>query len=257
MSSPISPSHYDWTELYPILNHVNCPQILSPKSNPEHLPPLTSQVRFLDIGCGYGGLLMSLGPLFPQTLMLGMEIRKKVSDFVHEKVLALRQDGSLVEARDENQTLLEKKATDLVKLQTQKVHSNSTSFSSPNNTSATSQLTPSNPSSLTYSNIESSVEHSGCLPIEKSPHHFQNIAVMRMNAMKFLPNYFEKGQVTENSCNPLPSHLHFSPLLSLALYYTRLILSPIPCCFPSYFSRFFSHTCSLLSLAYQIIFSLP
>ena len=36
------------------------------------------RVEFADIGCGYGGLLVQLSPMFPQTLMLGMEIRVKV-----------------------------------------------------------------------------------------------------------------------------------------------------------------------------------
>ncbi|KAJ1373090.1 N6-adenosine-methyltransferase non-catalytic subunit MTB [Parelaphostrongylus tenuis] len=49
------------------------------------------QVEFADIGCGYGGLLMKLSPLFPETLMIGLEIRVKVSDFVCEKIKALRQ----------------------------------------------------------------------------------------------------------------------------------------------------------------------
>ena len=36
------------------------------------------EVEFADIGCGYGGLLVQLGPMFPQSLILGMEIRVKV-----------------------------------------------------------------------------------------------------------------------------------------------------------------------------------
>lgn len=32
---------------------------------------LTSKVEILDIGCGFGGLLMALSPLHPKTLMLG------------------------------------------------------------------------------------------------------------------------------------------------------------------------------------------
>ena len=36
------------------------------------------EVEFADIGCGYGGLLVQLSPLFPTSLMLGMEIRVKV-----------------------------------------------------------------------------------------------------------------------------------------------------------------------------------
>lgn len=29
------------------------------------------EVEFADVGCGFGGLLMSLAPQFPDTLMLG------------------------------------------------------------------------------------------------------------------------------------------------------------------------------------------
>uniref|UniRef100_A0A1I7WWG5 tRNA (guanine(46)-N(7))-methyltransferase n=1 Tax=Heterorhabditis bacteriophora TaxID=37862 RepID=A0A1I7WWG5_HETBA len=36
------------------------------------------QVEFADIGCGYGGLLIKLSPMFPETLMIGLEIRVKV-----------------------------------------------------------------------------------------------------------------------------------------------------------------------------------
>lgn len=37
-----------------------------------------SEVEVLDIGCGYGGLLIALSTLLPSTLVLGMEIRVKV-----------------------------------------------------------------------------------------------------------------------------------------------------------------------------------
>ena len=37
------------------------------------------QVRFADVGCGFGGLLVRLSPLYPDKLMIGMEIRDKVS----------------------------------------------------------------------------------------------------------------------------------------------------------------------------------
>jgi tRNA (guanine-N7-)-methyltransferase len=37
-----------------------------------------SQVEFADVGCGFGGLLVKLSPLYPDTLMLGMELRDKV-----------------------------------------------------------------------------------------------------------------------------------------------------------------------------------
>ncbi|VDN01298.1 unnamed protein product [Thelazia callipaeda] len=48
------------------------------------------QVEFVDVGCGYGGLLISLSALYPHTLILGLEIRTKVSDYVQDRITALR-----------------------------------------------------------------------------------------------------------------------------------------------------------------------
>ncbi|KAI1294726.1 tRNA (guanine-N(7)-)-methyltransferase [Halotydeus destructor] len=47
-------------------------------------------VHFLDIGCGYGGLLVELSPMFPDKNILGLEIRVKVSDYVQDRIKALR-----------------------------------------------------------------------------------------------------------------------------------------------------------------------
>lgn len=33
----------------------------------------------MDVGCGFGGLLIRLAPLYPDKLMLGFELRDKVS----------------------------------------------------------------------------------------------------------------------------------------------------------------------------------
>lgn len=65
-------------------------------------------------------VLVTLSPMFPNNLMLGLEIRVKVSDYVNDRIKALR------------------------------------------------------------------VQHPG---------QYQNIAVLRTNAMKYLPNFFQKGQV--------------------------------------------------------------
>ncbi|CAO3651693.1 unnamed protein product [Cunninghamella echinulata] len=82
------------------------------------------KIEFADIGCGYGGLLIALAPLYPDTLMMGMEIRTKVQDYVYERIKALRVQNA---------------------------------------------------------------EEDG----------YQNVSIMRMNAMKFLPNFFEKAQLSK------------------------------------------------------------
>lgn len=105
--SPQTPDEMDWSKFYPEKF----------KQNPDS-PPL---VEFADIGCGYGGLLITLSPMFPDKLMLGMEIRVKVSDYVMDRITALRS---------------------------------------------------------------------------QHPDGYQNIACLRSNAMKYLPNFFKKGQVS-------------------------------------------------------------
>lgn len=75
-----------------------------------------------DVGCGYGGFLVTLSQLFPDKYSIGFEIRVKVSDYVMDRIDALR-----------------------------KLH----------------------------------------------PNEYQNIACLRMNAMKYLPNFFKKGQLSK------------------------------------------------------------
>lgn len=36
--------------------------------------PLSKDIEIVDIGCGFGGLLVALSPILPETLMLGKNI---------------------------------------------------------------------------------------------------------------------------------------------------------------------------------------
>lgn len=107
---PVCPEEMDWSELYPEI-FTGTPS--------EKEPP---RVEFADIGCGYGGLLVELSPLFPDKLILGLEIRVKVSDYVRDRIQSLRAS---------------------------------------------------------------------------QPGSYQNIACLRSNAMKYLPNFFRKGQLSK------------------------------------------------------------
>uniref|UniRef100_K3WL42 tRNA (guanine-N(7)-)-methyltransferase n=1 Tax=Globisporangium ultimum (strain ATCC 200006 / CBS 805.95 / DAOM BR144) TaxID=431595 RepID=K3WL42_GLOUD len=99
---PVNPSEVDWS--------VHFPNIESPK------------VDFLDVGCGFGGLTVALGALFPDKLTLALEIRAKVTEYVRLRVEALRAEN---------------------------------------------------------------------------PGQYQNISALRTNAMRYLPHYFTKGQLTK------------------------------------------------------------
>ncbi|XP_015605439.1 tRNA (guanine-N(7)-)-methyltransferase [Cephus cinctus] len=108
---PSSPDEMDWSSLYPEF-------FLTTESQNEDVS--TKKVEFADVGCGYGGLLVTLSSMFPDHLIVGMEIRVKVSDYVMDRIAALRS---------------------------------------------------------------------------QYPGQYQNIACLRTNAMKYLPNYFHKGQL--------------------------------------------------------------
>ncbi|XP_054033476.1 tRNA (guanine-N(7)-)-methyltransferase [Dryobates pubescens] len=76
---PARPQDMDWASLFP--------DFFPPAAPAEQPPP---RVEFADVGCGYGGLLVALSPLFPRTLMLGLELRVKVAAFAGARLRALR-----------------------------------------------------------------------------------------------------------------------------------------------------------------------
>ena len=134
---PVSPQDIDWSKLYPYYKNAENGQ-------------MTKKVTIADIGCGFGGLMIDLSPAFPEDLILGMEIRVQVTNYVEDRIIALR-----------------------------------------NNTA--------------------------------SKHGFQNINVLRGNAMKFLPNFFEKGQLSKMFfCFPDP---HFKQRKHKARIITNTLLS--------------------------------
>ncbi|ODV95588.1 hypothetical protein PACTADRAFT_50288 [Pachysolen tannophilus NRRL Y-2460] len=138
---PKSPYAMDWESFYP--GFVN-----------QETGKLNKKVEIADIGCGFGGLLIDLSPAFPETLILGMEIRVQVTNYVEDRIIALRQQ-----------------------------HINNKDF------------------------------------FKK----YQNINVIRGNAMKFLPNFFQKSQLSKIFfCFPDP---HFKNRKHKARIITNSLLS--------------------------------
>ncbi|EKD03746.1 tRNA (guanine-N7-)-methyltransferase [Trichosporon asahii var. asahii CBS 8904] len=74
---PASPDQMDWSVHYP-----------------KYFPPGEKKVEWADVGCGFGGLLMALAPQFPDTLMLGMEIRVAVTQYVSDRIAHARQENA-------------------------------------------------------------------------------------------------------------------------------------------------------------------
>ena len=78
-SPPVKPSEYDWS--------VDFPELYK-RAQERNEPPPT--VDHLDIGCGFGGMTIKLAEEFPDKLTLGLEIRAKVSQYVKDRIAALR-----------------------------------------------------------------------------------------------------------------------------------------------------------------------
>jgi tRNA (guanine-N7-)-methyltransferase len=56
----------DWSSHYPAYVDPD-----TSKTNLSGARQLTKNVEVVDIGCGFGGLLVGLAPLLPDTLMVG------------------------------------------------------------------------------------------------------------------------------------------------------------------------------------------
>ncbi|RKF59469.1 tRNA -methyltransferase [Erysiphe neolycopersici] len=131
---PLNPKTMDWSSYYPAFvsnsNASSDVANIQPEENSSDLDILaedgpkaiSKKIEVADIGCGFGGLLVALAPVMPKTLLLGMEIRSQVAEFVQERIKSLRVKNNI----------------------------------------------------------------SGL---------YQNIACIRANSMKFLPNFFEKQQL--------------------------------------------------------------
>ncbi|CAI2378387.1 unnamed protein product [Moneuplotes crassus] len=72
---PSSPSSYCWSKHFPHMKEDD-------------------RVSILDIGCGHGKFLLELSRMYPDHLLLGMEIRQKVAQFVDESIQARRDTES-------------------------------------------------------------------------------------------------------------------------------------------------------------------
>ncbi|KAF2461098.1 guanine-N-7 methyltransferase [Lineolata rhizophorae] len=137
---PACPSKMDWSSFYPAFAaSAERPGSCGLRDD--------KKVEIADIGCGFGGLLFALAPRFPETLLVGLEIRVSVTQFVEEKIRALRNK-----------------------------HAPKTT-----STSASTSTSTSEPGAPAYA----------------IPSVYQNVACLRANAMKFLPNYFAKGQLSK------------------------------------------------------------
>ena len=124
-----------------------------------------ARVEFLDVGCGYGSLLLELAAIFPRALMLGVEIRPKVVEYVQKRCLALRHEA-----------------------RTGKVGSEG---------AAANGIVLNAAAATSGGHVDTSAAASAAASDGVSAPACENVWAVHNNAMRFLPNFFEKGQLTK------------------------------------------------------------
>ncbi|GAA6000608.1 hypothetical protein JCM5350_003943 [Sporobolomyces pararoseus] len=170
---PSSPATMDWSTHFPTFFSP------PPEAGQGSVNLKNKKVEFADVGCGFGGLSISLAPLFPETLMLGLEIRVQVTQYVSDKIRALRLNPGSVDP--DNAADVEAAVAEAKKLK--QSQSDSTTEGEQQETDAPAVL--SRPRGIKKE----------LMP--KEGYAYGNVSVLRANAMKFLPNFFEKAQLSK------------------------------------------------------------
>jgi tRNA (guanine-N7-)-methyltransferase len=173
------------------------PKFFPPASSDTSTTTPSPKVEFADVGCGFGGLLTALSPQFPDTLMLGMEIRMSVTAYVDARIKALRQIQGLLPSSAGGE--MSKEAREAVK---EAAGEDAPSVNVDTTTTATAAAAGEEPG-VAAPDAEEAAEdrreqaENRRATREKVPGEFGNVSVIRANAMKHLPNFFEKGQVSQ------------------------------------------------------------
>lgn len=177
INSPISPSDIDWSQHFP--NHFPSPK--KELSSEEKLQSPT--ISYVDVGCGFGGLLFRLSELWPNKLGIGLEIRYKAVQIVQEKLQKLRNQAKEKQLQSNSEMVSE---TVIIEKRNENKLQNITE--------------PMNETLMTNNNN-----------INDYIHMYDNISVIQTNAMKFFVHYFPKSSLDcMFFCFPDP---HFKPSL--------------------------------------------
>lgn len=120
---------------------------------------------------------MALGPLFPDKLCLGLEIRDRVVQYVGDRVQALRHD--LPEPNRPKFEDDEDKDKDEPPAKKRKAAA-----------AAAETPAPVDPSSAPSSEAQTTSDEK-----KQTQHSYDNISVVKTNIMKYAVNYFYKGQL--------------------------------------------------------------
>ncbi|GAA5827673.1 hypothetical protein JCM11251_001781 [Rhodosporidiobolus azoricus] len=177
---PFSPAHMDWSTHFPTF--FDAPKEEGAGSGAGK----GKKVEFADVGCGFGGLSINLAPLFPETLMLGLEIRVQVTQYVSDKIRALRLNPGSVDPDD---------AGDVAAAAAEAQAAAAAGGETSDEPAAKRQKTNEGEGKAIVPSVRPRGIKTELMPPEG--YAYGNVSVLRANAMKFLPNFFEKGQLSK------------------------------------------------------------
>ncbi|WAQ89666.1 hypothetical protein PtA15_11A357 [Puccinia triticina] len=183
---PARPEEMDWSKHYPQFfrsQNSNSTDQQDEKAGTDR--DSKKVVEFADVGCGFGGLLIAMAPLFPEKLMLGLEIRPHVCQYVEDKILALRAQQKIIQQQNSSGVEGAEFVFELPSLPKQMpkfvkdIHQDQVASQVPNEPAPDDELDDEAP-----------------IWVPK-PGRFENVSVIRANAMKFSPNFFYKHQLSK------------------------------------------------------------
>ncbi len=178
-------------------------------------------MRFVDVGCGFGGLLVRLSPLFPDTLMLGMELRDKARPRPRGAAAATLL-GMPVHKDSDAGPKDRAQARGSCWLRGPCSHARSPPRAAwqPEDVQPNSNPTPCSNVGQGAAQVAEYVKERVLALRREHPGQFGNIACVRTNTQKYLTNFFFKAQLTKlfflfparASKPPLPPPLEYSEL---------------------------------------------
>jgi len=183
---PLTPEHVSWNEYYPeYLGAGNAPlaAALPAGESPEAAAAAIaaggrrgglSEVRVADVGCGFGGMSVALAEIFPDKLVLGLEIRDPVVALVQQRITKLRGQAKAKAAEKEK--------------------------AAGGDAAAAASAAPATADGFQLTNSASPspapwMPHAPSYAAGAAPFSYENVWCVKTNFMKFAPNYFRRGQL--------------------------------------------------------------
>lgn len=173
----------NWSDHYPAFVRDSRDNGAGIRASRQNLGLLRKDVEVADIGCGFGGLLFALAPTLPETLILGVfppqtshqSLNPRLVERAHVHVCTNLGLFIGLEIRSS--------VTEFVhnKIRATRLQDSAAKGYGANSSSKDNESFESKPKDI----------------VVPAPGGYQNVSVLRANAMKFLPNFFCPAQLSK------------------------------------------------------------